>query len=198
MKKIIFSTAALFFLCIAVHITAQNSLDSIPRYNIKFSYNGAFDFDEQFSSVPKNYYRAEVNYRLLSYLDVGIQTSYAKQKVVRAIVKDGQYIGGRDLGRKPKIGLGLNTNFYPLYLIFDYAPQWIEPYISAKYAYSHIFAGKLKENERRPEYKKHRYGIYGGLNFYLGKYFGIYAEFGRSNIQNYENYNSNIGITIKF
>lgn len=171
------------------HSEERDSTDVSYRYNIKLSYNGDLNLFDNYL-VPR-YYRIEFNYRFLRYLEGGLQFFYSKQLAFRI-----ESNSMTTSVRRPRYGIGLKATFYPLGLAFKSPPYWIEPYISAKAAFSHLFV----DSKKYPYYSHLplEYGIYGGLNLYLGKYFGFYTEIGRSNLESSENLDVNVGITVRF
>jgi len=171
-----------------VSSTAQN-------YSIKDRWTLRLDYSpykvDYLGQKPQNF-RAEVNYGLLDYLEVGAYLGYCQYLASElATITDpiGKYY---NIISAPVPSYGLSTSLHVLPLFLKKKDFWMDLYFKGEFGGYSIIS--KKGYDFYSEWKNGiEYGVFGGLAVYPLKHIGLFAEYGYGNKSNMK-----FGLSYKF
>jgi hypothetical protein len=176
MKKTILSSVTIILLLIVFNATAQN-YSIKDRWNIRLGYS-QYPM-EYFDHVPKNF-RAELNYGLLDFLEVGAYLGYSRHETLEQTTSSNAdsvsfYFNVEDAS-VPSYGLSTSIHLFPF--ILKKENFWIDLYLTGKYGGYCVLS---KEGYSPGRKNNSDYGVYGGLALYPFEHLGLFAEYGYGN-----------------
>jgi hypothetical protein len=164
------------------------------RWNIKANYKSYPTLG--YSEIREAYtptYNLEANYGILRFLETGIYTGFAqtKSRIINEILEDDWL----DVTHKkaPVMFYGITTNIHLFPFFIKKENFWIDIYLSGKLGGFFIFSEESGIHTSPERKNTFEYGYFGGLSLYLGKHWGIYGEYGKSNF-----IKSRMGLSFKF
>jgi hypothetical protein len=162
------------------------------NYTIKSRWNIRLGFaqypKEYFDHVPKNF-RAEINYGLLDFLEVGASLGYSQYNSMEQSTNSSG-TNFLTIVNAPTTSYGLSSSVHLFPFILKKKDFWMDLYLTGKYGGYCILSkeGYYPKRKNNPDY-----GIYGGLALYPFEHLGLFAEYGYGNRTNLR-----FGLSIKF
>jgi hypothetical protein len=188
MKRAILSTATILLFLLTLTSTAQNySLRN--RWTIRLGYS---PYKEDYMNYKPQNFRAEVNYGLLEYLEIGAYIGYNRcQTSEQAAVSDpiGKYYSILDA---PVPSYGLSTSLHVLPFFLKKKDFWMDLYFKGEFG-GYTILSKDGYSHYPGQKNGIDYGVYGGLAVYPLKHIGLFAEYGYGNKSNMR-----FGLSYKF
>jgi hypothetical protein len=188
MKKAILSTTTILLLLLTITSTAQN-YSIKDRWTLKLGYS-PYKL-EYMDHKPQNF-RAEVNYGLLDYLEVGAYLGYNRSQTSEQTISSDPIVKYCNILDAPTPSYGLSTSLHVLPFFVKKKDFWMDLYVTGKVGGYTILS--KKGYDHYPERKNgFDYGVYGGLTVYPLKHIGLFAEYGYGNKTNMR-----FGLSYKF
>jgi|GEM_PF-160555 len=158
----------------------------VERYSIKKRWTIRLGYSQypKIYSLNTNSFRAEVNYGLYNFLEIGTYLGYSKHP---SYFRDETGVG---ITRDPAPFYGLSTSLHVLPFIVKKKDFWIDLYLTGKYGGYCVLS---KEGFYPGRKNISDYGIYGGLALYPFEHLGLFAEYGLGNKTNLR-----FGLSVKF
>jgi len=188
MKKAIFSTAIILLFLMALSSTAQN-YSIKDRWTLKLGYS---PYKEDYMNYKPQNFRAEINYGLFDYLEIGAYLGYSQYATSEPLSGSGSTVQYINVLYAPAPSYGVSTSFHILPLFLKKNDFWMDLYVTGKFGGYTILS---KEGyDHYPEHKNAiDYGVYGGLAVYPLKHIGLFVEYGYGNKTNLR-----FGLSYKF